>query len=513
MKLAAIDIGSNSIHMIVAHIDATGSLEIIDRIKEMVGLGEETMTTGYLSEAAQERGLVTLREFRRIADAHQVDDVITVATAAVRAARNGENFIRRINDECALNAKVIDGREEGRLIYLGAREVVDFGTKKTLIADLGGGSLELVLATQRREQLGHSLKLGVRVLKGRFLLGNPPTSQEIEELVAHIRGRFEGIVRPIRSRGVDTILGTSGTFGAIRKIAIARGDIAEDSNVVPREVVEKLTEDIGKMTADERLDVPGLLEKRHAFILHGLVVMRTILEPFGADSYTYCDAALREGLLADYLDRNRPDLVMREEIPDPRRRSVIALCKRFYDAPAHPKNVARLAVRLFDDRAVMHRMSSAERELLEFAGRMHNVGKLINSGSHHKHSEYIIRNADLVGFTDREQQIMATVARYHRRSAPKSRHPGYMELAPEDRDLVKKLSVLLRLATALDRGHRGNVHRLSCTIKRDRLILQIMTYDDPSLELIGVRAQEKYVRDVFGLRLDADVLTVIPTGF
>ena len=176
MKLAAIDIGSNSIHMIVAHMDASGALEIVDRAKSMVGLGSETLATGYLSEAAQERGLAALKEFKQLADRHRVDDIIAVATSATREARNGNNFITRVRDECGIHAKIISGREEGRLIYLGAREVFDFGSRKALIVDLGGGSLELILADQRREYVVKSLKLGVRRLKDRFLPSDPADS-------------------------------------------------------------------------------------------------------------------------------------------------------------------------------------------------------------------------------------------------------------------------------------------------------------------------------------------------
>jgi exopolyphosphatase/guanosine-5'-triphosphate,3'-diphosphate pyrophosphatase len=189
---------------------------------------------------------------------------------------------------------------------------------------------------------------------------------------------------------------------------------------------------------------------------------------------------------------------------------VLLLANRFYNSTAHPRNVARLAARLFDATRSVHGLGHLEREWLEYAAILHNVGNAVARRGHHRHSLYIVRNGDLAGFTDREQMIIANVARYHRRSAPKSSHENYMALAPRDRETVKKLSALIRVANALDRGHRGNVHSLAADVRGNRLELRILTHDDATLELRAARDQRDYVERHLGLRLDVDVATIVP---
>jgi len=510
MKLAAIDIGSNSIHMIVARIDGDGSIETIDRMKEMARLGEETLSTGYLSESAQERGIDAIRKLKALADSYHVDAIIAVATSATREARNGADFIRRVSDECGVSAKIITGIEEGRLIYLGTREVFPYGSQKALIIDIGGGSVELILADQRREYLVKSLKLGVRRLKDRFLPSIPPSTEEIDELTTHIRLRAESIVRSVRRRGFDTILGTSGTAAALARIAHMSEEPATDSSRVARDLLARTVDRLTTLSDADLPSVPGLDDRRRDVIVHGAVLMRTLVEAFGGDGFSYCDAALREGMIVDYLERNRPGLRYEDQIPDPRRRSVVMLAARFYNSIAHPTNVSRLAVRVFDDTREMHGLGRQEREILEYASLLHNVGNAINRSSHHKHSLYIIKHGDLSGFSDRERMIMANLARYHRRSAPKSRHPEYMALTPRDREIVKKLAVILRLANAMDRGHRGNVHSLGCKVDGPRLELRFCAHDDPTIELAASLEQADFVRTVFGKQLDVAVADFIP---
>ncbi len=221
------------------------------------------------------------------------------------------------------------------------------------------------------------------------------------------------------------------------------------------------------------------------------------------------DAALREGMIVDYLEKNRPELRLEHDVPDPRRRSVLLLARRLYfNSTAHPQTVARLAIKLFDDTRAAHGMDDEARELLEHAAILHNVGTCINRAAHHKHALYIIRNATLHGFSDRERLIMANLARYHRRSAPKSRHPEFMELEPADRDVVRKLSCLLRVAHALDRGHRGNVHTIHAQVQDGSLNLDIQAFDDASLELTAVREHIDYVHSILGLNLTVRAVEV-----
>ncbi len=503
MKLAAIDIGSNSIHMIVAEIDGDGSVTVIDRQKEMVHLGERSLVDGYLGEDAQERGLEALRTFKRMADGYEVADVIAVATSAVREARNGADFIARVADECGIAARMVEGVEEGHLIYLGTREVFDFGARRALIIDIGGGSVEFILADQRRDYLVKSLKLGVRRLKDTFLHSDPPTREELETLRTHIRRRVDFVVEPVRARGFDIALASSGTARALARITAAR--TGNSPEYVSRADLAETVRCLATATDAERAELPGLDDRRRDAILEGGVLMLTLVETFGADGFTYCDAALREGLIIDYLERNRPGLRLITEEPDPRRRSVVLFARRMYSSIAHARQVAVLSERVFEDLRSLHGLRETHRHLLEFAALLHDVGLVVNRSAHHRHTLYLVQHADLAGFSEREQAIIANVARYHRRSAPKSRHEAYMALASDDRELVKKLSTMLRLANSLDRGHCGNIRGLECTVDERRINVLIEPHDDPSVEIQATRFVAPHFERVFGRQLDVQI--------
>ena len=496
MKLAAIDIGSNSVHMIVAEIDGDGNFEIIAREKEMVRLGERSLADGFLNEAAQQRGLTALAAFKRTADAFGVADIIAYATSATREARNGQDFIDRVFDEVGIRARIIEGTEEGRLIYLGAREVFDFGSRKAMIIDIGGGSVEFILADQRREYLVYSLKLGVRRLHEGFLPSDPPSEEELEALRSHIRSTVEYVVRKTRRRGFDVVLGSSGTAKVLARIT--SGHTGNTTTFTTREDLATTVARLAVISSVERGSVPGVDDKRRDAILEGSVLMLTLLETFGANGFDYCDAALREGMIIDYLERNRPGLRMMQAVTDPRRRSVVLFAKRMYTSMAHVEHVAAIAVRIFDDLTRLHQLSAANRELLEFAALLHDVGRAVSSSAHHKHTLYIVENADIVGFSDREKSLIANVGRYHRRSIPRPRHAEWMALEEADRDLVVTLSTILRLANALDRGHHGNVVGVRTRFDEEAVTIEIETHGSADVELRAIERKAHHVERVFG---------------
>lgn len=513
MKIAAIDIGSNSIHMMIARIDGDGTIEVLEKAKEMVRLGDD-LGSAMLSDATQERGVAALRRLKALADARQVTDTIAVATSAVRDARNGDDFIDRVRSETGIEARIISGIEEGRLIYLGTREVYPYGTQRALIVDIGGGSVEFVVADQRREYCIRSLKLGVRRLRDSFLPRQPPPSHDVEALETHVRRQIAETIEESRRVGFGVVLGTSGTASALVRLGHglfpqAAGD---DPARLSREVLSRTTDALLRMSPAQIDAIDALDPRRRDAITHGAVLMRTIVDACNADGFRFVDAALREGLIVDYLERHRPELRLEDEVPDPRRRSVITVANRLYPSQAHPQTVARLSTRLFDQLRVPLKLAPPERELLEFAALLHNVGNAVSRASHHKHSLYIIRHADLAGFTPREKLLMANLARYHRRSTPKPRHPDFVELDADDRELVRRMSALLRIANALDRSHRGNVADVLATVLGDRLSLALIAHDDPSLEIAALRDQADAVREMIGLRIEPSILNPTTNG-
>lgn len=503
MKLAAIDIGSNSFHMIIARISSDGQLEVIDRTKEMVRLGERTLVDGYIAEAAQERGLDALRRFRRLADSHGVDDIIAVATSATREARNGRDFMARVETECGIRGRVISGEEEGRLIYLGTREVYDFGARKALIIDIGGGSVEIVLGERRRALIVRSFRLGVRRLHEAFLPSDPTTPAEMDALRDHVRTTVDRLAEQVRSVGFDTILATSGTARVLTQIASAA--LGTSTERLTQDELAQTVALLAGMSHAEREHVSGLDDKRRDAIVEGALLLHTLIERFGGEGYEVCDAALREGMIVDYLERNRLGLQIAAGESDPRRRSVALLSRRLSDSDQHPAQVAALALRLFDDLQPMHLGTREERDFVEFAGQLHDIGRVVAHSGFHRHTQYIIHHADLHGFSAEERGFLAALARYHRRSMPKTRHEGFVALAPARQARVRVLSVLLRLANSLDRGYRGNVQALSARFEDDRVELHFRTDSDPSLEVASLLRHVDVVRHAWDR-----ALTLIP---
>jgi exopolyphosphatase/guanosine-5'-triphosphate,3'-diphosphate pyrophosphatase len=506
MRLAAIDIGSNSIHMIIAEIDGDGTFTIIDRQKDMARLGERSLVEGRLTDEAMQRGIDALQRFKRVADGYRVADIIGVATSAVRESRNGADFIERVREECGIDARIIEGTEEGRLIYLGAREVFDFGSRRALIVDIGGGSVEFILADRKREYTVHSLKLGVRRLHEQFLPSDPPTPDELGALRSHIRERLEHVEREVRRRGFDVVLASSGTARALARVTALRTGGSE-GHVTRADLTDTVTQ-LSGMSNEARAAIPGLEDKRRDAILEGGVLMQTILESFGADGYAYCDAAVREGMIIDYLERNRPGLRVMDTTPDPRRRSVMLFARRLYPSLHHAEHTARLSVRLFDDLAPLHNLPASTRELLEFAALLHDVGNVVSRSSHHKHSLYIIANAELPGVSDRERAVIANVARYHRRSIPRGRHELFDALPAEDQHLVVILSTILRVANALDRGHYGNVVALRTSIEPERVVLHVECLVDADVETRAVAGKSHHFERLWGKTLVVDATTL-----
>lgn len=503
MRLAAIDIGSNSIHMIIANVDADGTIKVIDRIKQMARLGEKTLAAGYLGESAQERGLNAIRDFKRLANAYKVDDIVAVATSAIRESRNGAEFIKRIYDTYSIKVRIIDGVEEGHYIYLGAREVYDFGSRRALLVDIGGGSVELIVADRLRPYEINSLQLGVRRLRDAYPMSVRPSAQEIESLRAHIRAYLEEVSDSVNRRNFEHVLATSGT--ALTLARLTRSHLhqrVEAGQVfVPVEDLSHFIDFLVGADSKLRSKIGGVEERRLETLLHGAVLLETIVKFFGQPGFTVCDGALREGMIVDYLEKNRAGMALREEVPDPRRRSIMVLSRRMSDAHAHALNVSRHALSLFDGLRSLHGLNDEERELLEFAALTHSCGRIINQYSHHKHALYILQHAELSGFTQRERDVIANVVRYHRRSAPKSKHAAYMALAREDRKVVKKLSAILRVANALDRGRQGNVDSIEIRLTSEMVYVFAHAQTDIGLEIKKVNEQAEYFEKVFGVAI------------
>jgi exopolyphosphatase/guanosine-5'-triphosphate,3'-diphosphate pyrophosphatase len=335
--------------------------------------------------------------------------------------------------------------------------------------------------------LSRSFKLGVIRLTERFVSSDPLSKRDERKLVAHITDEIDAYMAQIVAAGFGRVIGTSGTILSLGTIAWAIENGRPSTEIrnlrVPSRALRRLRKTILDQDISQRLKLPALDPRRADLIVAGAVLLDTILRALGAEELTLCDLALREGLVLDYVARHRKEIAQVDRYPDVRRRSVVELCERCGYWPEHAQQVSRLALSLFDETRSVHALTDREREWLEYASLMHDIGVHISYPRHHKHSYYLIKNGDLRGFEPIEIEIMALVARYHRSTTPKKSHEGYGSLKGHDRRVIRTLAALLRLAEGLERSHAQVVSKLELRDRRKDYLLEVRAAGDAELEL------------------------------
>jgi exopolyphosphatase/guanosine-5'-triphosphate,3'-diphosphate pyrophosphatase len=509
MRIAAIDIGTNSLHMIVCRVRPDLSFEVIDREKDMVRLGAGGLDGRRLAEGSMRAAIHTLSKFMRLAASRETDEVIATATSAVREAENGAEFVEAVRDELGVHVRVISGIEEARLIHLAAAYAVDIRKRSAVVIDIGGGSTEITLGTAERMALGRSFKLGVIRLTERFVRTDPLSSRDEHRLVRYIRDTAGSYLAQIGRRRVDRVIGTSGTMLSLGALAEGRAPGDDMRNMpVSAKAMRRLRKRLTAMPLQERLRLRDFDPRRADLAPAGVVLIDTLLEGLGADTLTLCDFALREGLVLDYIAKNAAHIRTIERYPDVRRRSVTELAERYNYAPAHAQQVARLALALFDATRSRHRLGPREREWLEYAALMHDVGTHISYERHHRHSYYLIRHGGLRGFSPEEVEIIALIARYHRQATPKKSHAEFARLSPKMRDTVRLLSACVRLAEGLDRSHAQAVSALRVRLTADQVTVTLTSAGDLDLELWAASRHAAALGSALGAGIAFEISTV-----
>ncbi|HEY6561474.1 MAG TPA: Ppx/GppA phosphatase family protein [Polyangiaceae bacterium] len=505
MKLAAIDIGTNSVHMVVVETDAKASFTVIDREKSMVKLGAGLFGTRQLTERAFNDGLEAMRRYTRLAENHGVDEILAVATSATREAENGGDFLDAIFRETGVKPRVISGAEEARLIYLAVRHTVDLGLERALIVDIGGGSVEVIVGDCREVLMSESLRLGVQRLLERRGSTKPLSPKVIHELQGYVRGVASDALAEARRIGFARVIGTSGTIRTLGEAAhLMSGGTpwrSVNAQIARRKDVKDLTKKLLDLGETERAKLPGIGEQRADAIHLGAVLLSEILELANKDELTLCDGSLREGVIIDHLERHgtggrghRPD-------PDVRRRSVIELMEKYGRDDPREEHIARLALQLFEQTRALHGYGASERELLEYAAMLHGIGQHISFRRRHQHSEYIIRYSDLRGFSDEELELMGLLVLYHRKGAPRSEDARLRRLSSEERRKVRLLSGILRIAVSLDRGRSQVVKRLRADLDDDTLEIRVAGVGDLELEVWAASSKTEPLSRALGRKV------------
>jgi exopolyphosphatase/guanosine-5'-triphosphate,3'-diphosphate pyrophosphatase len=487
MRIAAIDIGTNSVHMIVVQVRPDLSFEVIDREKEMVRLGAGGLDGRSLTPTARTAGLQTLAKFKRLADSHKVDEIVAAATSATREADNGGDFIGEVQRETGIKIRVISGTEEARLIHLAAGYGVDIGGTPAVVIDIGGGSVEITLGPATHLTQGQSFKLGVIRLTERFVKSDPLSERDERRLVKHINKELGSYVDGIAQRKFERVIGTSGTILSLGSLALNEEGGANPEELRNRRVsvktMHRIRKRLSEVDLEARLHMPGLDPRRADIAVAGSILLDTILRRLNAQQLTLCDLALREGLVLDYIHRNTSRIRKVERYPDVRRRSIVELGERCRYWPDHAQQVARLALALFDQTRAVHQLGDREREWLEYGALLHDIGVHISYEKHHRHSYYLIKNGDLRGFDPMEIEIIALIARYHRQAAPKKSHDGYGTLKGGQRRMVRALSAMVRLAEGLDRSHSQAISGVDVFPRGDDYSVHLRSSGDAELEL------------------------------
>ncbi|MBE9057329.1 Ppx/GppA phosphatase family protein [Sphaerospermopsis sp. LEGE 08334] len=520
--IAAIDIGTNSLHMVIVRIEPTlPAFTMIAKEKETVRLGDRNLETGELKPEVIKKAIACLGRFQALAKSLEAESIIAVATSAVREAPNGREFLHQVETELGLSVDLISGQEEARRIYLGVLSGMKFNHQPHIIIDIGGGSTELILGDSEEPRSLTSTKVGAVRLTGEFITTDPISDTEFQYLQAYARGMLERSVEDVLSKlqpgEIPKLVGTSGT---IETIAIINA--REKMGVIPSTLngyqfnlqdLRTWVTRLRRMNSVERAAISGMPERRSEVILAGAVILQEAMTLLGVDSVTLCERSLREGVIVDWMlthgliaDKLRYQGSVRE-------RNVLKIAKKYQVNLEHSDRVAKFALSLFDQtQGKLHPWGKDERQLLWAAAILHNCGHYISHSAHHKHSYYLIRNGELLGYNETEIEIIANLARYHRKSPPKKKHENYRNLLhKEHKQMICQLSAILRLAVALDRRQIGAVSHVQCeylphTNELKMLIFPSDLDDDCALELWSLDYKKGVFEQEFSVKLVANLV-------
>jgi exopolyphosphatase / guanosine-5'-triphosphate,3'-diphosphate pyrophosphatase len=509
-----VDIGTNAVRLLVVRINPNFSYTIVSQEKEVVRLGEGEFTDSILKSEAMERAIFVCGKFAELAKTYGAKEIITVATSAIREAKNQSDFLLRLHDEIGLDARVISGEDEARLIYLGVSSGINIGEEKAIFIDLGGGSTEIAIGNQHEYFYLNSLRLGAIRLTSMFI-GEGWTGHIGYGVYKKIKNYACSKVTVVKPRvleyGVRLAWGSSGTIINLAEIAnkIFKKNGNAGELTLSRKHLKKLASVLCALSLEERKKLPAINPDRADIIVAGAAIIEAIMEEFGLEEITVTHRELRDGLLVDYLS-NFEGFRELQKAPM-RNRSILHLGRSCNFDEKHAETVSCLAIQLFDSskQIGLHNFGEAEKELLRHAATLHDVGDFLSFNDHHLHSHYIISNAELLGFDQKEILIMANIARFHRKKLPTKKALKATGLDEETEDAIAILSTFLRFAEKLDRSHCGLVTKAEFTYAgKDQVLLQFYSDSDCSLEEWSIVQNKQAFFEVFGKQLDVHCIVM-----
>ncbi len=515
--IGIIDLGSNSVRLLLVRIHADGSTTTLNQVKHMVRLGEGGFTRNRLQEETMSRTIAVLRGFAEMCKVYETSEIIAIATAAVRDADNGPVFIRRVQEKTGIEFTVVSGREEARLIYLGVSSGLEQTQSLRLFIDIGGGSTELIVGDSFEHKNLDSLKLGCVRLTNLFFEDDkgPVSAYSYAALQRYIRNEALHSFQRIAGFDIPEAVASSGTAQSLAEIAAAleQEDAAREGrpatasrHVLSYEGLRRAVRELCARSLEERKNVPGMNPNRADVIIAGAAILQTIMEEQGFESVTINNRNLQNGILVDYLMRTYPQ---KAQLRPAREESVLQLARFCHFEERHSRHITELALELFDSAREMglHDAPPVSRELLGYAGLLHDIGIFISFANHNAHSHYLIRNTELLGFTEREIELMAALAFFHRKR-PSKKIPLFLELEESIREETRLLSLFLTLAERMDKSHRQIIGSARFVRTDDgALELHLRSADACPIEIEEIRRSIKLVKKVF--RTPCELVPVI----
>ena len=498
-RIAAIDVGSNSIRLVVADVLSSGGYRVLDEERENTRLAAALTKTGRLDPAAADASLGVLRNFLSIAAGYSAQQIRAIGTSALRDAEDGPEFCDRVRKELKLSIEVISAEEEARLAFLSVARAFDISGREVAVADIGGGSTEVVLASSGLVDQLYETQLGaVRVAEQCGVTGRASPKQvgRLQEFVD--RALKKEIGKPPFQP--DMLFGTGGTFTALASIIMAaQGQAGQPmwGFRVTRAQIRHLVSDLAQMSLERRCKVPGLNPNRADIIVAGLAIIEGVMRRLRVNVVQVHTRGIRDGLLLTMVQQSPPSSVPAED----RRAAVEEFATNCGVDLLHARQVARIAGSLWQQLAEPLKLRPDDRELIESAALVANVGYLINFEGHHKHSYHLILNSELAGFERGQLQLLANVARYHRGSPPKQRHENFCELSVGDQRRVASLAAILRLALALDRTHQQNVSEVRARLRDDGVQIIVRSHGDAEVDLWAAERKVELFEKVFGRKV------------
>lgn len=491
--------------MVIARATGAAGFEVLDRERDVVQIGRDSFLSGRLRSDAIRRTADALGRYVQLARRHQVDTILCTATAAVREARNGGDFLQAARAASGVLPRVIPAEEEGRLIWLAVQSALEIGEPPALCLDIGGGSVQMVVGNRERIAFGTSAPLGALRLTQAYLASDPPDRSELQRLRRQIRKHARGPLKAIARHKVRTVYGSSGSIHALAEAAwwMEQGTRLGQINghFLAIGSLQRLSRRLQRMPRIERERFPGMDATRAEIIVPGAMVLEHVLETLGADGIILSDYGVREGLVTDYLLRHPREASSLEQVESLKMRAVLQLLSRFQVNEQHAHHVAHLALALFDGLRAAHRLGPDLREILHYAALLHDIGAVLGYDNHGEHSYYMIKNGNLRGLSGEEVELVASVARYHGAARPRKKDPAVRAMSKRHRRALKWLAAMLRIAEGLDRSRYQLVRALRVVRREGRTSIRLAARRDARLEIWAARRRTGLLERMLGERV------------